>query len=96
MSAKLFPLDSSVKYIAKVFLDVKNHEDFKNSCCHYQKQLFHGRISTFCRKMQFKALFDKVSNIFVDDNMHFQIPRHFLYKKNSKMLTLPMNRADLQ
>ena len=41
----------------------------------------HGRISIFCKKMRFKALFDTVNVVSVDDNMHFQIPLHFLHKK---------------
>ena len=95
MSAKLFPLDSSVKYIAKVFLDVKNHEDFNNSCCHCQKQLFHGQISTFCKQKGLKALFKIVKVVFADYYMHFQIPSHSLHKKSFAMQTLPINRADL-
>ena len=74
----------------------KKPEDFKNSYCHCQKQLLHGQILIFCRKIRFKAPFDVFIVVFPDDNMHFQIPRHFLHKKSSKMQTLPMNRADLQ
>ena len=47
MSAILIPLDLSVKYVAWVFFYVKKLEDFKNSCCHCQKQLFHRQISIF-------------------------------------------------
>ena len=50
----------------------------------------------FLDRNAIQSFFAIVRVFFVDDNMHFQIPHHFLHKKSFKMQTLPMNRVDLQ
>ena len=80
MLAILIPLNLSVKYVAKVFFHVKKLENFKNTCCHCQKQLLHGQISIFCWKIWFKALIDIVNLFFADHNMHNLIGGRFFHR----------------